>query len=695
MGFLANAMKQAARNARIRRRRQHGGVSGIECLEQRTLLSAAMGMGPHLMAQPVPLDHNQSGWVAEADDSTVTREVATSLTEQHRQIDSATPPTSTIDRTPSTDNDVWLDFSVDLDTPSGFDDPDLGTPVVVETPNYGFPCTMQIGSVILDPSTATVIVNGTICDDVLEIEVLEGAGTDGDDLLHVVLNDGPELSVDLANVSAIAFHALEGNDFFDNDSGVASSAWGDEGADVFYGGSGVDVFYGGDQDDLLFGGAGNDHLEGGDGDDLLSGQADDDRLHGNDGDDELIGGNGNDGLYGHGDDDLIRGNDGDDTIEGSHGNDSLYGGDNDDQIDGGEGNDCLDGGSGDDFLQGGSGEDDLSGQAGDDELHGGDDDDVLDGGSGDDTIDAGNGNDELHGGLGDDVLSGGNHEDSLYGDADDDILNGGNGRDVLYGGEGNDDLYGNGGADELFGMDGDDGLFGGDGKDSLDGGDNEDRFLYQDDDTLVDKTSADAKIRFFNGDGDWSEDEIEAIDQAFSVLHHFTGDTTLLKRKSGLKMRFKREGESNGGSCNNAPLGSNNDWGRIRIYDETFAGCKPVEHVVFHELGHNWEDESSIWSDFKDLSGWTKRDKSADSNYAQSGDGNWWYDTSATFASSYGTNVPQDDFAEVFALFFMNEAGLGFDDGMNSTTDGMANNATIIARIQDKYDLFEGWLYTV
>ncbi|MFP6769388.1 MAG: calcium-binding protein [Planctomycetaceae bacterium] len=694
MGILANAMKWGGWNGRATRRRQPVAVRGIESLEQRALLSAAaMGIGQEALVAAVPIGQNVSGWVAVADDtSELTIEVATAVTDQLREVGSAAESFPEIELDFSSDSDAWLDSSIDFDIPSGSDDPDLGTPVIVDTPETEIPCAFEFGSIVFDSSSETVVINGTICDDIAEVVVLEGAGTDGEDLLHVVLNDGLELSQDLEDVDAIVFYALEGNDFFDNDSSVASSAWGGEGVDVFYGGRGVDVFHGGDQTDFLYGAGGNDRLEGDDGDDELYGQSDDDVLRGGNGNDYLAGSGGDDVLYGQAGDDEVRGNDGNDMVNGGDGDDHLYGGGDADMMYGVDGDDVLEGGPDDDVMYGGDGEDQLSGQKGDDELHGGADDDCLEGGNGADSIYAGNGNDEAHGGSGSDFISGGDHQDVIYGDGGDDILNGGSGRDEIFGGEGNDDLYGNGGDDELHGMDGDDGMFGGDGEDSLNGGDNEDRFLYQDDDTLIDKTSADAKIRFYDGDGSWSEEEIEAIDQAFSVLHHFTGDATLLERANGNKMKFRREADSNGGSCSGALLGSNNDYGRIRLYNEAFLGCTPIEQVVFHEIGHNWEDESSIWSDFKDLSDWTKRDKSGDADFAQSGDGDWWHDTSADFASDYGANNPHDDFAEIFALFFMNEAGLGFDDSVGSTTDGMANNAAIISDVQDKYDLFEGWV---
>jgi len=56
------------------------------------------------------------------------------------------------------------------------------------------------------------------------------------------------------------------------------------------------------------------------------------------------------------------------------------------------------------------------------------------------------------------------------------------------------------------------------------------------------------------------------------------------------------------------------------------------------------------------LSIWTKKDKSGDSSYEQSKDGNWYYKKSSTFARDYGKTSPKEDFATAFAAYFMDYA---------------------------------------
>lgn len=172
-------------------------------------------------------------------------------------------------------------------------------------------------------------------------------------------------------VSQIVFYGGDGNDIFQNQTNVPSTAYGDAGLDQLYGGGGNDVLYGGGDYDVLYGGAGNDALNGG-----MGGT----EYYSNTGNDFLDGGAGDDLLYAS-----------------DYGNNTLYGDDGNDTLYGGWGNDVLDGGAGNDYLSGYGGNDTLRGGTGLDQLYGGDGNDNLDGGHD-------NSHDFVYGGLGADTF---------------------------------------------------------------------------------------------------------------------------------------------------------------------------------------------------------------------------------------------------------------------------------------------------
>jgi Ca2+-binding RTX toxin-like protein len=485
-------------------------------------------------------------------------------------------------------------------------------------------------------------------------------------------------AADAAKYSRISFAGGYGGDTFTNSTSLSSTADGGAGGDTLTGGSGADTLSGGDGNDTIAGRGGNDTITGDAGDDTLHGSEGDDSIQGGAGTDTLYGGSGADEIDGGDDGDSIDGDSGDDTIDGGAGSDTIDGGADSDTIRGGSESDILSGGSGNDTIEGGDGNDTINGNEGADDLHGGD------------------GTDDLHGGTGSDSLAGDADNDELYGDADGDVLHGGSGDDDLYGGDGGDDLYGDSGDDVLKGMDGDDGLYGGAGSDELYGGDNEDRFLVtygnREDE---DKTGSDALLTFRDGDTGWSEDEIEAIDEAFATLHRYTGDKTLLERKSGNDLTIYREAVHPDSTATSSVLGMNNDGGEIYFYDAAFSSSVPVIQVVFHEIGHNWDDESSVWSEFKDASGWDaigwREDR--DSDQSTSGDAEWYYDRGADFVEDYGANNPYDDFACVFALFFMDQHGDDYyaDRSFESTAD-LIDDISDDDDDADKWDLVSEYL---
>ena len=407
----------------------------------------------------------------------------------------------------------------------------------------------------------------------------------------------------------------------------------------------------------------------------------------------------------------LTGNDGNNYFNGQDfsGDIIVHGRGGIDRLIGGSGNDQLHGGSGDDYLYGGSGNDQLHGGSGDDELYGKEGRDTLYTEGGNDYVSGGPGIDRLvahvknYSVLTDSDLthwtrsSGSIHwvtlvsveqaaltgtpsadyidasaftgKATLNGGNGSDTLIGGSGSDTLYGGIGNDNLYGRGGTDYLHGGDGLDGLYGGNGNDYLTGGSGSDRFLHQAGDTIHDEKPADARIDFENGardesrnvrGGSWTEEEIENVDKALRDLHLQTKNDTLLETKRGNVLRFRRLGTTIDASKDDFTAGNVNSENRLRFSNLAIGvGINTLLRSVFHEMGHNWDNEHGSYSTWKKLSGWKKHKKN-NIAYQDSLDGKWRHRRSAYFVSDYAKNNPKDDFAETFAAIFMDKRGATF-----------------------------------
>lgn len=504
------------------------------------------------------------------------------------------------------------------------------------------------------------------------------------------------------------------------------SLYGGDGDDTLSGDGGQDFLMGEDGNDLLKGGANNDTINGGDGDDELRGGGGRDVLNGNDDADTLIGQAGNDTLSGGNGNDLLRGNDGDDSLSGNDGNDSLFGHDGEDVLDGGRGFDQLRGGDHNDRLHGGETEyypnatsgDDLDGGGGNDLLVGGPGPDTMRGGSGNDTmwggaeggdtvspsIDEDAQGDQMFGGSGHDSMYGGFGNDSMWGGSGDDVMRGGWGSDYLNGEADDDRLFGGFGKDTLVGGSGDDGLMGGvqdqlpgaSTSDLVDihiGGTGDDRFLVGKCDSVEDREDRDARIDFLHGGSEtfrsssgwvyvtgreWSNYEVEQVDDGFHLLVQMTGNTTLLKNSSGGDVDFVRHGavwNKDGRigditGLNDTLLGSNHG-GHINLYDNTFwltlanyspiPGHSPSDLLVMettlHELGHYWDStgENSHYDEFVDA---IELDDSIPSGYASSN---------------------QEDFCESFAAYVMTEAGLPFiGNDADAVQDALENRFEVL-----------------
>ena len=347
----------------------------------------------------------------------------------------------------------------------------------------------------------------------------------------------------------------------------------------------------------------------------------------------------------------------------------------------------IHGGRGDDTIVGGYSSDTIYGDKGVDYLYG------L---TGDDTLDGGRKGDWVFGGPGDDKLEGGRGDDRLFGLDGNDKLKGGKGDDWLYGGSNDDTLYGGRGDDRLFGESGNDGLFGGKGQDDLWGGMDADRFLTQlevidgvfVDDTVHDRAGEDARIGFVDdtdgatrsGDnytpGAWADEEIIKVDQALAVLHEATGNTELLETSSDQVLLFVRVG-----SCGGCDTPAWNNGSMIFYADGTFDSDDAwVHQTVWHEIGHNWDDENPEWEDFLSMSGWkqslTEVDKFS-GRFQESKDKEWYYDPRGeSFVRDYGATNPREDFATSFAAYFSAVAGETYAGERHSFATVVGANAS-------------------
>jgi len=477
----------------------------------------------------------------------------------------------------------------------------------------------------------------------------------------------------VSQVNSIEIYANGGGDFVENSTSIASDIEGGHGDDTLVGGSGDDTIQGENDNDVIFAGYGDDTLLGGLGRDILRGEGDDDVMSGGDDlynstvDDRMYGGLGDDWMDGEGGNDVIDGESGYDTILGGAGDDTLSGGSYGDHVYGGEGDDDIDGGSSSDTLHGDEGNDTLRGGSGNDLMYGGRYEyygfDLLEGDSGNDTLYGNNGNDTLVGGRGDDTLYGGSHDDVLFGGDDDDRLYGHSGNDGLFGGKGDNYLSGSSGADRYLVMRDEQG---------------------NTDDSIGYLSSVDARINFKDGSTTatkWKSDQIELIDQAFAILADATNNTKFLKTSGGGEITFVLKDTTSSFG------GLNNGFGTITIEDTNFdLEDDWAVQIVIHEIGHNWEEENPYWGDFKALSGWTTWVWWWDaSKYTYGGNG-WSYRNTANFASGYGEGHPIEDFAEVFAYYFMDRAGRDF----NSQTY-VANSSDIADKL-DIVDQVVAWL---
>jgi Ca2+-binding RTX toxin-like protein len=118
-------------------------------------------------------------------------------------------------------------------------------------------------------------------------------------------------------VKSMVYFGNNGDDVFDNQTSVRSTAFGGNGNDRLSGGHSADYLVGGVGNDQIFAREGNDLVLGGAGNDLIRGGQGDDRLYGEAGYDDIFGALGNDYLNGGKDGiaDKLAGGPGADTFE--------------------------------------------------------------------------------------------------------------------------------------------------------------------------------------------------------------------------------------------------------------------------------------------------------------------------------------------------------------------------------------------
>ena len=312
--------------------------------------------------------------------------------------------------------------------------------------------------------------------------------------------------IDVTGITKIVYKGTNGNDAFDNDTGLLSEQWGYSGNDTLLGGWKMDILHGGSGNDHLNGRNGHDELYGGKNGSIPIGSGAGrlgDELYGGNGNDTLDGGAGNDYLNGHADTDTaINPQPGDELISIERVKSvKLTAAAITQTPDGGGANPAKASPSAGAVITVASATGTIQSDDSVPEAKLTKGRLIIQGGNFADTVSVNlagnevvvnfNGREkqfaaasvkslEFHGAHGDDRFTNNTSiaarpmvsqgMDKLIGGSGNDVLRGGDGKDWIDGREGNDELYGAGDDDTLLGGAGDDRLFGGDGTDHIDGG---------------------------------------------------------------------------------------------------------------------------------------------------------------------------------------------------------------------------------
>ena len=334
-----------------------------------------------------------------------------------------------------------------------------------------------------------------------------------------------------------------------------------------------------------------------------------------------------------------------------------------------------------------------------------------------------------------DLLVGDDGDDMLYGDGQADEIYGNNGNDTAFGGAENDTIYGGFGIGFAAGRQlalissmatvtttsctatpvttsclgaaettistaklaqtsfaaviGNDGLFGGtETNDILWGEEGKDRLLYFVGDALPDVSSEDARLEFRNLSSNWTNREVEVIDQGLALLHQRTGNTRLLQGTlTSEPVVFNKKLTL---PISNPPamvrVGTNE---LVTLTEQVFNPVtQQVETVtrmerqlsfaewnendasmnarytaeVPREMAHTWAtseaitavlpNQGSYWSSFLLFSGWTQTRPADIQFYDVSLDSEWFFRKDALFVEEFSKTNPAEDFASVWKLYF-------------------------------------------
>jgi len=178
----------------------------------------------------------------------------------------------------------------------------------------------------------------------------------------------------------------------------------------------------------------------------------------------------------------------------------------------------------------------------------------------------------------------------------------------LRGLAGNDRLIGGNGCDVLSGNGGNDGLFGGqDGKqgfDILNGGNGKDRFLLGNNDAVSDQELDDVSISFVDRTSNWTNREVEVVDEVFARLQEAVNSTAILKDTLASEpIKMVKEAA---GTFDPDEGGSNefSEQREIHLSDwtESDAGaCEAAARALVHQIAHNWDslgEGNPAWWEF-------------------------------------------------------------------------------------------------
>jgi Ca2+-binding RTX toxin-like protein len=301
------------------------------------------------------------------------------------------------------------------------------------------------------------------------------------------------------------------------------------------------------------------------------------------------------------------------------------------------------------------------------------------------TIYAGKGNDSVTATMLNDTIFTGYGNDTVFTRAGDDFVDLGPDNDVVYTGKGNDTAIGAEGDDRLFGDLGNDNLDGGPGNDQLFGGTNDgqdrltggtgyDRFLVPvGEDVVTDLTTVDARINFSNNPavynklflgqngtssflaGAWDNAQIERVAEPLANLQQLTGNTRLLKTASRGELTLLAVGPQISGNG----ISGWNSGTEIAFVNVAQFATPWLQRVVYHEIGHNWDDvsENQHVAAFRQVSGWIVSAVTPAGYTASDGYGDQWsFSTSAsrTFARDYGRTNPLEDMATTWEAYCVN-----------------------------------------